>query len=54
MNSVVKSMVIAATAGAITYAVTATSPKQKRKLKRTANRAIRAVSSTIDGISSMI
>ncbi len=54
MNSIVKGMAIGVTVGAITYAVTATSSKQKRKMKRTAGKAIKAVSSAIDGISTMM
>lgn len=54
MNSIVKSMALGVTVGAITYAVTSTSGKQKRKIKSTTGKAIKAIGSAIDGISYMM
>jgi len=54
MNSIVKSMALGLTVGAVTYAVTSTSGRQKRKMKSTAGKAIKAIGSAIDGISYMV
>lgn len=54
MNSIVKSMALGVTVGAVTYAVTSKSSKQKRKMKHTAGKAIKAIGSAIDGISYML
>lgn len=54
MNSVFKSMALGVTVGAITYAVTSKSGKQKRKMKSTTGKAIKAIGSAIDGISYMM
>lgn len=51
MSSIVKSMAFGVTVGAITYAVSSTSGKQKRKMKSTTGKAIKAVGSAIDGLS---
>lgn len=49
MCSLIKGMAIGVTVGAITYAVTSTSSKQKKRMKRTAGKALRALGSAIDG-----
>ena len=54
MGSFVKGMGVGVTMGAITYAVTNTSSKQKKRMKRSANRAIRTVANVMDGISFMV
>jgi gas vesicle protein len=54
MGSFVKGMTVGVTVGAITYAVTSTSSKQKRKIRRTATKAMKTVGSVIDSISYMM
>lgn len=54
MGTFIKGMTLGVTVGALTYAVTSTSSKQKRRMKRTANKAIKTVGSVIDGITCMM
>ena len=46
-----KGAAIGVTVGAITYAMTSTSSKQKRRMKKTATKAMRTFGSVVDGIS---
>lgn len=54
INPVVKGITIGATVGAITYAMSSTSHSKKRRMKKNAGRAMKAVGSVIDGISFMM
>ena len=54
INPVVKGITIGATVGAITYAMSNTSHSKKRRMKKNAGRAMKAVGSVIDGISFMM
>lgn len=54
MNPIVKGVTLGVTVGAIAYAMTNTSSKNRRRMKRTAGRAMKAVGSVIDGISFMM
>jgi len=53
-GSFMKGAALGVTVGAITYAVTNTSSKQKRRMKRSATKAMRTFSSVVDGISFMM
>lgn len=50
-GSFMKGAAIGLTVGAVTYAMSSTSSKQKRRMKRTATKAMRAFGSAVDGIS---
>lgn len=54
MGPLVKGMAAGITVGAITYAMTNTSSKQKRKLKRSACKMIGKACSVVDGICCMM
>ncbi len=50
----IKGMSVGLTVGAITYAMTNVTSRQKKRMKKTANNAMRSFSSVIEGISYMM
>jgi len=53
-GSFMKGAALGVTVGAITYALTNTSSKQRKRMKRTANKAMRSFGTLVDGISFMM
>jgi len=53
-SQLIKGAAIGVTVGAITYAMTGTSSKQKRRMKKTATRAMKSFGSMVEGISYMM
>ncbi|MFA5657949.1 MAG: hypothetical protein WC900_01540 [Oscillospiraceae bacterium] len=54
MNPIIKGVTLGVTVGAIAYAMSNTSSKSRRRMKRTAGKAMKAVGSVVDGISFMM
>ncbi len=54
MGPFIKGMTLGVTVGAVTYAMTSTSPRQKRKVRRTATRAMKTVGHVLNNVSYMM
>ncbi|NLP25869.1 MAG: hypothetical protein GX365_00760 [Clostridiales bacterium] len=54
IKPVLKGVTLGATIGAMVYVVSKSSPKQKRELKRSTGKALRAFGTVVDGFTSMI
>lgn len=53
-SSIVKGVVAGAAAGAVVYAVSNSSARQRKKVKSSTGKAIRAIGNVVDGISFMM
>ena len=54
MSSLVKGITVGAMAGAVVYAVSNSSSRQRHKVKTNAGKAIKAIGNVVEGISYMM